>query len=185
MAEMKAIIDDDRNTPVMDALVKQDNISRLDANTDASSDDFRSKVILTLVNMEEEKTLKNTPNYIREGEVIKKIQPILFLNLYLLFSCAEKEYALALGRIGKVIRFFQKTNVFVAGSTVTTMPPGIEKLVFEFCTLSLEQQNHLWGMLGGKQLPCVMYKVRLISVQDTTGPASSVVESLHLNEAEN
>ena len=181
--ELKATIEADPGTVAMD--VAPENISRLDTNTDAGSDDIRHKVIITLVNVEEEKTLKNNSNYIREGDVLKKIRPILFLNLYLLFSCAEKDYSLALGRISRIVHFIQKKNVFVAGSTLTPLPAEIDKLIFEFCTLTFEQQNHLWGMLGGKQLPSVMYKVRLIAVQDLDGQVSSVVKSLHLNDTEN
>lgn len=181
--EMNAIIEADPDTVAME--VKQENVSRVDNSTDTTTDEIRQKVILTLVNTEEEKTMKNNTNYIREGEVIKKLHPALFINLYLLFSCADKDYSLALGRISKVIEIFQKQNVFVSGSTIKTMPPGIEKLIFEFCTLSFEQQNHLWGMLGGKQMPAVVYKVRLVVVQDRNVPQSSVVKSLHLNEGEN
>jgi hypothetical protein len=33
-------------------------------------------------------------------------------------------------------------------------------------TLSFEQINHLWGSLGGRQMPFVMYKLRLVSVTE-------------------
>jgi hypothetical protein len=33
-------------------------------------------------------------------------------------------------------------------------------------SLSLEEMNHLWGSLGGKQLPYAMYRGRLVTVQD-------------------
>ena len=42
----------------------------------------------------------------------------------------------------------------------------IERLVVELYSLNLEQQNHLWGYLGGKYLPSVVYKVRLVRIQE-------------------
>jgi hypothetical protein len=32
--------------------------------------------------------------------------------------------------------------------------------------MTFEQINHLWGSLGGKQVPFAMYKARLVAVSD-------------------
>jgi hypothetical protein len=34
-------------------------------------------------------------------------------------------------------------------------------------SLSYEQLNQMWGFIGGKQLPSVIYKFRMVIVQDT------------------
>jgi hypothetical protein len=36
----------------------------------------------------------------------------------------------------------------------------------ELYTLSFEQINYLWASLGGKQMPFVMYKLRLVAITD-------------------
>ena len=36
----------------------------------------------------------------------------------------------------------------------------------ELYTLTFEQINHLWGSLGGRQIPFVMYKLRLVSITE-------------------
>jgi hypothetical protein len=46
------------------------------------------------------------------------------------------------------------------------LDPGIIKLIVELYTLNFEQQNHLWGFLGAKYMPSVMYKARLLSIQE-------------------
>jgi Pvc16 N-terminal domain len=160
------------------------NISRLDAGTDASSVDLQTQVVLTLVNIEEEPTLKNNSTYIKVGENVTKVRPVLYLNLFLLFSCAEKQYTLALGRISEIIHFFQKKNVFEPGTTILPMPEKLDKIIVELYSTNFEQQNHLWGILGGKQLPSVMYKVRLVSIS-SQGSLSSVIKSIETNEPEN
>ncbi len=183
--ELNNVIDDDMLTQAMDTSVRIGNISRLSEGTDASSTDLNQKIIVTLVNIEEEKTLKNTQNFIRDGDKIKKFQPTIYLNLYLLFSCADKDYMMALTRIGRIIAFFQKTNVFVPGSTNTPLDDKIEKLIFEMYGLNFEQQNHLWGILGGKQLPSVLYKVRLVMIQGDTGKDGPMIKEIKATENSN
>ena len=39
----------------------------------------------------------------------------------------------------------------------------LDKLVFDIHTLSFEQHNSLWQTIGGKQYPCIVYKVRAIA----------------------
>ena len=48
------------------------------------------------------------------------------------------------------------------------MQDGITELRFtmELYTLTFEQINHLWGSLGGRQIPFVMYKLRLVSLSE-------------------
>jgi hypothetical protein len=42
---------------------------------------------------------------------------------------------------------------------------SIEKLTTELQSLSYEQLNQIWAFIGGKQLPSVIYKVRMVSLQ--------------------
>lgn len=89
-----------------------DNMARLDLGSDAASSRNQSKVLITLVNIEEEKTLKNDSFYIRRnnpqnGEQIEKRNPTLHVNLYILISCADK-YTNALTWIDKVIEYLRQ-----------------------------------------------------------------------------
>ena len=36
----------------------------------------------------------------------------------------------------------------------------------ELYTLTFEQINHLWGSLGGRQVPFAMYKLRLVAISE-------------------
>jgi hypothetical protein len=46
--------------------------------------------------------------------------------------------------------------------------PDIADLEFtlELYTLTFEQINHLWGSLGGRQVPFAMFKMRLVAITD-------------------
>lgn len=84
------------------------NISRMENSSNSTNADLQDKIILTIVNIEEEKTLKNNPHYVKQGDVIQKRNPTLFLNLYILISCAADDYETALTKISNVIAFFQQ-----------------------------------------------------------------------------
>ncbi|MBA4057146.1 MAG: DUF4255 domain-containing protein, partial [Marivirga sp.] len=85
----------------------------------------------------------------------------------------DRSYLDALERLSLVIRFFQGRNTFTVATSsgpidITTLDEEILNLriTAELYTLTFEQVNHLWGTLGGKQMPFVMYKLRLVEIKD-------------------
>lgn len=155
-------------TPAIEEFVQLGNISQLENASNASNADLRTKVILTVVNIDEEKTLKNNPYYVRQGEAVVKRNPTVFLNLYVLVSCADEDYETALTKISRVIGFFQQKYVFTADNAEVSFPEEhVEKIILDLFSLNFEQINHLWGILGGKYIPSVLYKLRLIPIQQS------------------
>lgn len=165
-----------------DSMFALDNVARLDLGDNVISGN-EGKVLLTLVNIEEEKTLKNDPFYIRRndpqnGEQIEKRNPTLHVNLYVLISCAN-EYTKALSWIDKVIEYLQGKYVFTAATAdpLDGYPEKVEKIIMDLFSLNFEQINHLWGVLGGKYVPSVLYKMRLLPIQyGKTQPVGKVEE---------
>lgn len=176
------------NNNANDSMFVLDNVARLDL-ADAVTSGNEGKVLLTLVNIEEEKTLKNDPFYIRRndpqnGEQIEKRNPTLHVNLYVLISCADT-YPNALSWIDKVIEYLQGKYVFTADTAnpLDAYPPKVEKIIMDLFSLNFEQINHLWGILGGKYVPSVLYKMRLLPIQyNRTQPVGRVEE---INAASN
>ena len=155
-------------------------------------------IIITLVNVEEESTLKNQPALKRPfvNNAIYRNPPV-YLNLYVLFTCnyTGDHYHLALKRLSYIIRFLQSKNSFsvsssVSGSAISLDEPDLMDLKFtlELYTLSFEQINHLWGSLGGRQMPFVMYKLRLVAITERAVlrevPLIEEIET-HLNKITN
>lgn len=141
-----------------------------------NGDTLANNIIITVVNVEEESTLKNQPALRRPfaNSAIYKNAPV-YLNLYVLFTCnySGTDYILALKRLSYIIQFFQSKNYFSASSSVAGA--GIDlsaddvsdiKFTLELYTLTFEQINHLWGSLGGRQMPFAMYKLRLVAITD-------------------
>jgi hypothetical protein len=162
-------------------LVILENIGLLESS-DEKADNLKGKVVLTLLNLEEEATLKNLPNYKIKNGTTEYINPPVNLNLYLLISANCDKYDKSLRCISKTIQFFQGKNVFTSTNTAynrTNVAFDVFdyfKFNLELYTLSFEELNNVWGTLGGRQLPSVVYKIQLIEItQDIKLGTSGVI----------
>jgi len=162
-------------------LVVLENIGLLESSDD-NADNLKGKVVLTLLNLEEEASLKNLPNFRVKNGTTEYKNPPVHLNLYLLISSNCDKYDKSLRCISKTIQFFQGKKVFTSANTVYNRT-NVAFDVFdqfrfnlELYTLSLEQLNYVWGTLGGRQLPSVVYKIQLIEItQDIKLGTSGVI----------
>jgi len=185
--ELNAYIDSvDQAGGAGPAVAELGNIALIE-NGGGNGNQLSEKIILSLVNVEEEKRLKNSRNYISNGNQVEYINPPININLYLLFSANFDNYTTALKRLSQVIEFFQGKYVFTVSDSpnagFATDPQMKDlKLILDIHTLNFEQINDLWGSLGGKQVPFVMYRTRLLlmrrdTVLSTAPPIEEIKES--------
>lgn len=184
--------------------VELGNLAEVVATNTGSSAFPRDRLYLSLVNISEEKTLKNLPNYVRNDTTLRVTyeNPPVYLNLQILLVATHQNYINALLVLSRTIRFFQFRNVFTQGNvdpaSVTTNAPNHPldrlqtfKLIFELYSPTMEEVNHLWGTLGGKQYPFVLYIVRLLdlqfdAIQSEQGVITEVVSDFyHKNAVDN
>lgn len=135
---------------------------------------MNDKVVLSLLNMEEEISMKNLPNVtFKNGSYEYKNKPVN-LNLYILFSANRSVYTKSIIAISAIIEFFQNKKVFnqlntPLNPTITALDDVKEfKFIVELYTPTFEQLNYVWGTLGGKSVPNVMYKVSIVKVEGTS-----------------
>ncbi len=133
---------------------------------------------LSLVNIEEEKVFKEqSAAFINGNGTVEYRNPELKLNLYILISAnyqnqnlndPSDDYYEGLKQLSYVISFFQSKNVFTHDNTpvLAAEEPKIKKLILELYSYSFEQMYNFWSVLGTKYLPSVLYKVRLITIQE-------------------
>lgn len=153
------------------------NIAWNDSETAAGSAGDGSDAFISLINIEEDRISKPQENFVRsKGSIIYK-NPKIFLNLYLLFGVNLSDYTESLKRLSYIIQFFQYRNVFTP-LTSPTLPTGIEELIFDLETLTFQDLNNLWGIMGSKYLPSVIYKMRLITISEdfAQGQAGLIME---------
>lgn len=145
------------------------NIAQLDRAEVAAELD--NHIVLSLVNIEEERTLKNgqTAFTISTGDVAYRNRPV-HLNLFLLFTANYRNYGTALRRLAQVLTFFQGKQKFTfANSPGPNLPLGgiaDFSLVMDLLSLSFEEVNHLWGFLGTRESPFAIYRGRLAVIAD-------------------
>lgn len=122
-----------------------------------------NKVLITLINIEKE-TIGKSNSGIGGSAVLINKSSALTINLYVMFSAyfTNGNYPEALRFISFIIAFFQQNSVFTRVNT-PRMDKEIEKLVFEMASISPEQLNNIWGSLGAKYMPSVIYKVRMLT----------------------
>lgn len=86
-----------------------------------------------------------------------------------MFAANFKLYDQALKYLSHIIVYFQAHRVFTPDqypSLVNSDGNNIERLVVELQRLNYDQLNQIWAYIGGKQLPSVIYKIKLVSLQD-------------------
>jgi hypothetical protein len=148
----------------------------------------RDMLYLTMVNLKEEKSLKNLPNHIRNDTTLTVTyeNPPIYLNFQILVTATHSNYNSALLSLSRAISFFQHKNVLtqdnVAPDSLIMNIPTNEidqletfKLTFDLYSPTMEEVNHLWGTLGGKQYPFVIYTMRVLDLQFKTVQSESAL----------
>ena len=161
------------------------NVSQL-AEANGNGNESASSAYLTMVNIEEDRISKSQENSVHRKDLLVYKNPKFYLNLYLLFSVnIPDDYKEALKRLSLIIQFFQYRNVFDSTNS-PTLDPKIEKLIADMYTLGFEQANNLWVILGGKYLPSVLYKIRLVVIEDEAIDfEGAFIKSIAINENTN
>lgn len=176
--ELEKHLSDTYGNPAVSPQVRLGNIAEGIGGGQNAASLPRDVLGVSMVNIREEKTLKNISNQVRNDAALKVVfeNPPVFLNCSILIVATHTIYSNALLVLSRAIRFFQFRNVFdqdsVAPSSISTNAPAnaldrLEtfKLVFDLHSPTMEELNHLWGTLGGKQYPFALYTLRLVELQ--------------------
>lgn len=138
-------------------------------------------LVISLLNVEEESTLKNTPHYIRKNNQLLYKEPPVYLNMNVLMAFEFEDYGTSLQRLAETVEFFQSKRWFAADNEEASnpFPSGLQKLVLDLQELSFEQLNHIWSISGGAHFPSLLYKIRLIKIQpedEIEGPEIDTIQ---------
>lgn len=151
------------NSPLIEDVVVVSSLVELDGGVTPNAN---NKLVLTLVNIERD-TMPFRPATASRGRDERQLQygAPLYLNLYLMMSAnfGAGNYTEALKYISMAIGFFQQRPVFDQQNS-----PGldrrIEKLALDIENLAISDLNNVWSLLGGRYLPSMFYKVRMITM---------------------
>jgi Pvc16 N-terminal domain len=127
-----------------------------------------SALVLSIVNIEHETHRKTNAGYVHlNGGSIGQQYPPVNVNVYLLLSMLfnEKQYPEGLKWLSAAIGFFQSNPVF-NHQNMSDLPSSIKKITCEIVNLSIQDMSHFWGALGAKYQPSIIYKLRMLSIQE-------------------
>ncbi len=124
---------------------------------------------LSLLNIEEE--LDNRSAIVNKRVVDGKVyrrNPDITINLQVIFIANFKnDYTTELNLITNIIEFFQKKPFFSTKNTDGLSKLDTDKISFKLNTVPLNEQHHIWGLLGDKYLPSIMYTISMIVIKDS------------------
>jgi hypothetical protein len=123
-------------------------------------------VAMCIVNIEEERVMREQlPARVMVGGREMTLQPELRLNLTLLFAARMTNYDMTLKALSNVLTFFQGSPAFSA-EDYPSLDPRIGRIVMELHSVGPETLNQLWAAIGAKYQPSVLYRARLVTIQD-------------------
>lgn len=131
------------------------------------TENIENKIIISVINLEHETTVKSLGNYAQGDNKFGKKSPPVYLNLYLLVSANydSGNYLEALKMLSTVIGVFQ-ANTFFTQQKNPEMQSPLEKLTFEIFNLPINELSHIWSGIGAKYVPSIVYKMRMITIEE-------------------
>jgi len=168
------------NFQLIEDVVVVSNLVELDGSVAPNAN---NKLVLTLANIEKD-TLPFRPATQARGRDQRLLQTSapLYVNLYLMMSAnfGAGNYAEALKYISHAIAFFQQRPMFDQHNS-PGLDPRIERLMLDIENLAIADQNNLWSMLGGRYLPSMYYKVRMMALDNNalTGQVPVITDQRH------
>lgn len=150
-----------------------------DKNVDGGNEeDTLESVILSLVSLEEENVLKNNYPLRKSGNTVTQERSAIYINAYLLFSSKYGKYDTALKAISQVIFCFQLNRRFLF-----TVDGEDQEAILQMHNMGFENLNNLWTVLGGRYLPSVIFKARVLMYQQAPPVSGSAIVDISAGAA--
>ena len=120
-----------------------------------------------LINVEEDRTVREADQFrgVVKNGMRSQVNPVIHINLIVLFVCKFDKYDQGLKFLDYVIRFFQ-SNRQINHRNAPDLDPSIKKLIVELLSMPLVQQNELWNALRTSYIPSVAYRIRMLVYRD-------------------
>jgi Pvc16 N-terminal domain len=148
-----------RTLETVEELVTVSNLLGADG---AAAPDTGNRIVLFLTAIERDTASQRAPD--GAGRMDAGSGP-LFLNIYLMAvaNFPGRHYPEALRLISLLIGFFHEHRIFDRHSS-PGMDPAIDRLILDIENTPPAVMSNVWSVLGGRYLPSVLYRVRMVSI---------------------
>lgn len=150
-----------RHANVTYDIVRTSNLAELDGT---AVTDTENKVLVFLVNVERETLpFNNLPTRTGVGRSADSSPSVhLTLSIMVAANFSGRHYPDALKFLANSVSFFQRNPIFDHSNT-PDLESRIDRLVLDIENLSITDLSNLWGILGGKYVPSILYKMRMVT----------------------
>lgn len=139
----------------------------------AESPASRSAIILSVINIEENKKLKNQTPHLYSPTQTNYQENSSSLVLSLLFTSShtdQSKYADGLDKLDDIIAYFRKNRkLYLQDSNISQTSPSngsYDIMVLSIVNQKTDQLFQLWSYLGSKYKPSLLYELQIISFED-------------------
>ncbi|WAC71484.1 DUF4255 domain-containing protein [Roseateles sp. SL47] len=137
-----------------------------------------NRLALFLVNLQRETAGGLSPRSAPQARTLLKTPPVQ-LNVMLMIAAnfGGSTYPEGLKLLSSTLAFFQSRPVFDHHNT-PDLDGRIDRLVLDLENLNFSELSQVWGLFGGRYMPSVMYRLRLITIDagQSQGSLPSVQE---------
>jgi len=154
---LKRSFDLDEDVVVVSNILEQDGSVASHVN---------NKIVISLINIQQDTVPFRQQNIAGVGPARSVVtNPPVFFNLYLMFASyfSGNNYHEGLKFISSTINYFQGQPVFDRSNS-PGLASNIDKLILDIENLNMSDLSGVWGMLSGKYLPSVLYKMRMVTI---------------------
>lgn len=171
---LKNTFDLDEDIVVLSNLVDSDGSSLTSTN---------NKVVIFLANMEKDTMPIRQQQTSSLNQRTTMSKPPIYLNLSIVIAAnfTQKNYLESLKFISNVISYFQSQSAFDQQNS-PELDPCIEKLILDIENINRSELSNMWGMIGSKYLPSVVYRVRTIALsRDVINAQVTSIQQTNIN----
>ncbi len=125
----------------------------------------RNRLVLFVTDVARESAARSVRVRSGSGGRIAVSPDPIHLNVYFMLAgnFDPDNYGEALKVLSHSVQFFQSNPVF-NHRNAPEMAEGLEQLSCEIHNLSHEVSSHLWGVHGGRYVPSIHFKMRMIAI---------------------
>lgn len=129
-----------------------------------------NNILLSLVNITEDPSLKNIYNQHPIGSPRSYDNRYSGLNLQVIFSACLIDYELSLKYISYIIDFFRGKSIFTNQNDLN--------IFIQSQNLSLQEVNYIWNIMGSNHHPFICYTIKTHSSINTYSPEINTIQNV-------
>lgn len=138
------------------------NLVSLAGLTSNTKEEAKNALIITLINVQEEKAKPN----LRPSIELSKQLPPLQLNLHMLLTASFQNYPSSLKMLSATLFFFQSKPLFTIENT-PSLAGSVTRISAEIVNHNSQELSSIYSMLGTNYQPSLVYKFSVLGINES------------------